>query len=91
MIAGDHDHLDSGGAAALDGLWHLGSRRVMQSDEAGQSEAGLGRSFALLQLAECEAKYPQPLLCHAILGQGHLLPPRLIQRHLDTADFDAVT
>ena len=38
VIAGHHDDADAGSPAVLDGMWHIGARRVLQADKADEGQ-----------------------------------------------------
>jgi len=60
MVAGHHDHLDAGRAAARHGLGHLAPWRVVEADQAGEDQFPLRRDFVRRQLAVREGQYAQP-------------------------------
>jgi hypothetical protein len=90
VIAGDHDHLDAGRAAAGNGLGHLGARRVVEADQAGQDQLPLRRHLVALKLAKSKGQHAQPAVGHRILCSGKLRPPRLIEWHDFTALLDPI-
>ena len=48
VVAGDHDDADAGAPAGLDGVRHVGARRVFQRDETDESQTLIGRGFGVV-------------------------------------------
>ncbi|MNC10056.1 hypothetical protein D3C75_576910 [compost metagenome] len=82
MVAGEHDHLDAGPAAAADRLRHLSARRVLDADQAGVDQ------LAFQLDAQRLAAHPPPGQCqhaqaargHVLLGLAQALALRLVER-----------
>ena len=82
VIAGDHDHADAGLPAVLDGVRHVGARRILQPDEADEGQAVIGVRVGLRACLHGAGQHAQAVMAEMLDAGEPFTAHVVVERHL---------